>query len=386
MTGSKTAPETGPSAFRMGRAWIELDTENLKHNVSALRRLLPDKCRLMPAVKANAYGHGAVEICRELNKLGVRDFCVATVLEGAELRENGVKGEILVLGYTHPEMFYLLREHALTQTIIDLEYAEALNSYGTELDVHIKVDTGMRRLGERAENVSAILRIFDYGNLNVTGIFTHLCADDGDRESERAFSRKQITAFTEVLSGIKASGRVVPKAHLQGSYGVFNHRGLAFDYARVGIALYGMLSTGADTEKCIASLRPVLSLKARVAMTKALAAGEAIGYGLTFTAVRDMRIAVLSIGYADGIPRGLSNGVGHVLIDGQKAPVAGRICMDQMMVDITGIENVRQGDIAVIIGSSGKARISACDIAEQTGTISNEILSRLGGRLERMLV
>jgi len=340
----------------------------------------------MPAVKANAYGHGAVEISRELNANGIHAFCVASVLEGVELRKGGIKGEILILGYTHPKQFYLLRKYRLTQTVIDYRYAKILDSYRKKFTVHIKIDTGMHRLGERSENIGEILQIFKCKNLIIAGIYTHLCADDTDRRMDIAFTQMQVNNFYYLLSIIEKNGFKLPKVHIQSSYGIFNRPDLAFDYARVGIALYGMLSNLEDTENYNTELRPVLSVKARISMIKTIYAGEPAGYGLAFTAPCDRRIAVLAIGYADGFPRRLSCGEGYVLINGQKAPVVGRVCMDQMMVDVTGIKGISQGDIAVIIGKSGNTKITACEIAEQTGTISNEILSRLGKRLERYCV
>ncbi len=370
----------------MGRAWIELDMNNLRHNINVVRGFLPEGCRLMAVIKADAYGHGAVEIARELNSNGIRAFCVASVLEGVELRKHGIKGEILNLGYTHPKQFYLLRRYRLTQTIIDYGYAKALDSYGRKLTVHIKIDTGMHRLGERSENIDGILRVFKCKNLVINGIYTHLCAVDSDRQTDKDFTQMQIDNFYRVLSTIEEQGFTLPKVHIQSSYGIFNRPDLSFDYARVGTALCGMLYTLNDTERYNIGLRPVLSVKARVSAVKTLFAGEAVGYGLAFTAPHNMRIAALTFGYADGIPRCLSCGIGHVLINGQKAPVVGSICMDQMMVDVTGIEGVRQGDIAVVIGKSGKAEITACEIAEQAGTVSTEVLSRLGTRLERVVL
>lgn len=368
------------------RAWIELDMNNLRHNINIMRSLLPDGCQLMAVLKANAYGHGAVEIARELNSNGIRAFCVASVLEGVELREHGIEGEILILGYTHPTQFYLLRKYSLMQTVIDYEYAKALDDYGEELIVHVKIDTGMHRLGERSDNVDQILQIFKYKNLVIDGIYTHLCAVDSDRQIDRNFTQKQIDNFNWVLSRIQKQGFSLPKVHIQSSYGIFNRSDLSFDYARVGIALYGMLYTLDDTEKYNIGLRPVLSVKARVSTVKTLFAGEAVGYGLAFKAPHNMKIATITFGYADGIPRCLSCGIGHVLINGQKATIVGRICMDQMMVDVSGIEDVKQGDIAVIIGKSDKTEITACEIAEQAGTVSTEILSRLGRRLERVVL
>jgi len=368
------------------RAWIELDMNNLRHNINIVRSLLPDGCQLMAVLKANAYGHGAVEIAKGLNSNGIRAFCVASVLEGVELRKHGIQGEILILGYTHSKQLHQLRKYRLMQTVVDYEYAKALENYGKKLAVHIKVDTGMHRLGERSDNIAEILQIFKCKNLIINGIYTHLCAVDSDRQTDGNFTQKQIDNFYCVLARIKKQGLELPKVHIQSSYGIFNRPDLSFDFVRVGTALYGMLYTLDDTEKYNIGLRPVLSVKARVSTVKTLFAGETVGYGLTFKAPHTMKIAAITFGYADGIPRCLSCGIGHVLINGQKAPVVGRICMDQMMADVSGIEDVKQGDIAVIIGKSDKAEITACEIAEQAGTVSTEILSRLGRRLGRVVL
>jgi serine/alanine racemase len=369
------------SEAKMGRAWKELNMENLRNNCEVLRRLLPENCQLMPALKANAYGHGAVSVARELNAMDVKAFCVATLHEGVELRKNGIKGEILILGYTHPDDFYLLRKYRLTQTVLDIECAQALNSYGHIIHVHIGIDTGMHRLGERCENIDNIIDMFKCENLIVDGMFTHLCASDSMEKPFAEYTNAQIFLFFRVVKRIKEEGIVCPKLHIQSSYGIFNYPDLKCDYARVGIALYGLLSSQEDTKKCVADLRPVLSVKARVSVVKNLSAGEFVGYGMEFAAPSDMKIAVLSIGYADGIPRNLSCGKGSVLIAGKRAPIIGRICMDQMSVDVTDIPNIKQNDVAVIIGKSGDAEILVGDIANQAGTISNEILSRLGSRL-----
>lgn len=375
-----------PEVFSSGRAWIELDRRALQKNVDMLRFSLPAGCELMPVIKADAYGHGAVLMGRELNRLGVHAFCVATVSEGAELRKNGIKGEILVLGYTHPEQFGMLRRYNLMQTVIDFPYGEQLNRYGKPLKVHIGIDTGMHRLGERSENTEQLKKLFRMENLRVESIFTHLCASDTDTPEDRAFTMRQINAFHRTVQKLKKEGCSCPKVHLQSSYGVLNYPEAAGDYARVGIALYGVLSTKADETSCPLPLSPVLSLKARVAAVKELYWGETAGYGRQFVAQHDMKIAVLSIGYADGLPRCLSDGGGAVLLRGQRAPIIGRICMDQTIVDVSEIPGVRQGDIAVLIGSSKEQTITASDLAKQAGTITNEILSRLGERLERVLV
>lgn len=372
--------------FQTGRAWIELDLSALRHNVNQLQSILPENCTLMPAVKANAYGHGAVLIAKELNHSGIRSFCVATVSEGMELRRGGVKGEILVLGYTHPEQVPFLRKYRLTQTAIDMPYARLLNSYGKKLRVHLKIDTGMHRLGISADQQEEIASIFQMKNLVIEGIFTHLCVADEETAEKKAFTLGQAEAFQRVICNLNDQGLACGKTHLLSSYGLLRYPELAGDYARVGIALYGVLSNRKDLDDCPIALHPVLSLKARIALTKELHTGEGAGYGLKYVAESDRKIAVLSIGYADGIPRALSCNHGKVLINGYEAPIIGRICMDQMIVDITDLPDVKSGDIAVIIGKSGQYEITAYDLSEASGTITNELLSRLGSRLNRMIV
>lgn len=368
------------------RAWIEIDRAALQQNVKALRAMLPPTCRLMPAVKADAYGHGAVLVAKELQQMGVRSFCVACVQEGIELRDNGIKGVILILGYTHPGQFGNLCKYRLTQTVIDYGYAQELDRFGKQIHVHIGIDTGMHRIGERSGNLESIRAIYKLGNLSVDGLFTHLCISDSASLRGKEYTKKQAGAFYGLIGKLKEEGLPCPKIHMQASYGVLNYPELAGDYARVGIALYGVLSTKEDTVEWQDVLRPVLSLKARVASVKTLYKGESAGYGLAFTARHDMQVATVAIGYADGLPRSLSGGVGSFLLHGSRAPVIGRICMDQTIVDVSGIEGVKAGDEAVIIGRCGGLEISAADMAKQAGTITNEILSRMGARLGRTVI
>ena len=373
-------------AFPTGRAWVELDREALRHNTAYLRSLLPRGCELMPAVKANAYGHGAVLVARELNALGVRAFCVATVAEGAELRENGVEGEILVLGYTHPECFPLLERYRLTQTGVDCAYASELERYGKPLEVQVKLDTGMHRLGERCERLKKLQAVFGIPNLRITGAYTHLCADETDSPAGRDFTLAQGRAFHDTVGRLRAMGCVIPKAHILASDGLLRYPELGGDYARAGIALYGTLGTRGDLEKYGGGLRPVLSLKARIAGVKEVFRGEGAGYALRFRAERDTRLAAAAIGYGDGLPGALGCGVGAALVSGVRVPVVGRVCMDQVLLDVTDVPHVAPGDTAVFIGRDGGEEITAVDVAEQAGTITNEILSRLGARLERAMV
>jgi len=416
------------------RAWIELDRAALEQNTAFLRSRLPQGCRLMPAVKADGYGHGAVLVAKELVRLGVDAFCVACVPEGIELREAGIQGEILVLGYTPPQEFPLLRRYQLIQTVTDFPYAEALNQYGETIHVHIGIDTGMHRLGLSWEDTDAVRKVYEMEHLSADGLFTHLPASDSPSPDHRAFTENQIWHFYQLVGELRSYGFSCPGLHILASYGMMNllrgtegsdsvlpfenqmehsaQKGvgheltaaslssetkipnsgsipdklLAADYVRPGIALYGILSTEADSMVWRNSLRPILSLKARVASVRTLRAGESAGYGLAFTARTDIRIATICIGYADGLPRSLSYGKGSVLINGCKAPIIGRICMDQALVNVNDIPQVQTGDIAVIIGKSGSLEITAGQLAGQCGTITNEILSRLGARLERTVV
>lgn len=368
-----------------GRAWIELDKTALAGNVEYLRSLMPDGCRLMPALKANAYGHGAVWTATELNRLGVDAFCVACLSEGIALRRADIKGEILVLGCTAPDDLAFLARYRLTQTIVDYEYAEKLEQAGVALHVHIGIDTGMHRLGIRCEETENILGIFEMKHLIVDGMFTHLCACESPLPESRAFTESQIGAFYRVVDILEEQGIPCPKLHLQSSYGLLNYPEAGADYVRAGIALYGVPSSLENEVFSFShNLSPVLSLKARVVSVRTLHAGESAGYSLAFTAETDMRIAVLSIGYADGLPRELSCGRGYVLLHGCKAPVIGRICMDLTLTDVSHIPQASAGDTAVLIGASGKQEITAVKLASQCGTITNELLSRLGERLERV--
>ena len=369
--------------YQKGRAWIELDRKNLASNLEQLKALLPEGCTVMPAVKANAYGHGAVLIGKALQDMGIQDFCVASVREAAELREAGITGQILVLGYTSPQEFSELSYYNLTQTVVDFPYAKQLQAYGRPLAVHVGVDTGMNRLGERSENIENICRIWELKHLKVTGVFSHFCVADGASEGEKIYTHGQITKFDSVIRQLKEKGISGFKTHIQGSYGILNYPELRYDYVRPGIALCGVLSSPEDKTVSAAHLKPVLSLKARIACVKQLHAGEKAGYGQTYTAEKERKTAVVSIGYADGIPRELSNR-GQVLVNGYRAPMIGRICMDQLLIDVSEIPHVSPGDEAVLIGKCGAEQITAGELARMVGTISNEILSRLGGRLERI--
>ncbi len=368
------------------RAWAEIDLEGLENNIGQFRRILPENCGIMAVVKANAYGHGDVEVSRELNNMGVNAFAVATVKEGIRLRKNGIRGEILILGYTLPDEVSLLRQYDLTQTVVDLSYARMLNSRNKKIKVHVKIDTGMHRLGESFDNMDNLAGIFQCGNLLIRGTFSHLSAADSLATEDVEFTHFQIERFYKTLDRLKEAGFNPGKIHLQSSYGVLNYPYLKCDYARIGIAMYGVLSSREHETRVPVSLQPVLSMKARVILTKDIGENERIGYGHQFISGKKTRLAVISVGYADGIPSNLSFGKGQVIINGRKAGIVGRICMDQLMVDITDIHGTKQGDIATLIGHDGNEFISAEGVAAQAGTLTNELLSRLGFRVPRNII
>lgn len=363
------------------RAWRELDTNALCHNAAVLQDHLTADCALMAVVKANAYGHGAVEVARILQKkCGVSAFAVACVTEGIALRKAGIRGEILVLGYTDPAQSFLLCRWRLTQTVVDEAHALALSTQKKRINVHLALDSGMHRLGIPATDLDAIRRIYALNSLRITGVFSHLCIADSLTPEAKAFTQQQLTAFYAAIDVMQRAGLQPGKIHVQASYGVWNLPAQPCAYARVGIALYGVQSDNAPVAHPL-PLRPVLSLRARVATLRTLQPGERAGYACAFTAQRPTKLAVLTIGYADGLPRNLPACGAHVLLHGCRAPLVGRLCMDQMLVDVTDICNVTPGDIATLIGEDSGATIHIQELAEQCETITNELLSRLGSRL-----
>lgn len=364
------------------RAWAEVDLDNLCSNALALQKTLPENCRIMAVVKANAYGHGDIEVSKALNRIGVKAFAAATIDEGIRLRTCGVQGEILVLGYTDPLRVPELSVYRLSQTIVDAQYASELNSQGKSIQAHIKVDTGMHRLGESYENVQKIEQIFQYRHLKINGIFTHLCVSDSIKKDDIDFTGIQIKKFFSLLEELRLRGIQIPKIHIQSSYGLLNYPEIHCDYVRVGLALYGAAEKG----KLNIDLNPVLSLKTKVILLRTISKGDSAGYGCGFTAERDTCAAILPIGYADGIPRNLGDKKGSVLLHGRRAPIIGRICMDQLMIDVTDIPNVKRGDTATLIGYDGMDEITVNEVASKAGTIPNELLSRLGERLKRVYI
>jgi alanine racemase len=370
-----------------------IDRGALRYNVAQARRLAGGR-DLIAVVKADAYGHGAVPVARALEADGVGRFGVALVEEGRVLREAGVRGEIIVLGGFTAEQAPDVVDLGLSAAIFHLDHASALNAAATRagrvVPIHVKVDTGMGRLGFPVESAAqSVARLADHGGLRLTGLMTHFA--DADL-ADPAYAREQIARFDAVSEAIARSGAPLPPRHAANSAALIKGaRGLSaspggrpsdgplYEAVRPGIMLYGCRpGPGVDGVE----LRPVLSLTTRIVLLKRVSAATPISYGRTFITRRESLIAVLPIGYADGIPRALSNR-GVVLIRGLRAPIAGRVCMDLTMVDATDVPGVAEGDEVVVIGSQGAASLRAEEVAEAAGTIAYELLCGIGPRVPR---
>lgn len=373
-------PHTGTKQ-KHERAWAVMDENALAHNLNEMRALLPQGAQVMAVVKADAYGHGAVWVAKAMQKQGVTAFAVATMDEGIQLRKHFIYGTILVLGYTPAACASKLRFWRLTQTAVSADHAKQLSATGVRLNIHIKADTGMHRLGISAENTNEIAEIYNLPNLKVGGIFTHLARADGNADDDLKFTKKQIQAFYALTGKLEDMGINTGNTHLQSSYGLLMHPGLHCSYARVGIALYGAHSSASVYTAAQASLKPVMSVFARVASVQTVPQGEWVGYGASHCCQKETKAAIVTFGYADGMPRAISGG--RVLICGQSAPIIGRICMDALMVDVTDIPNAKEGETATIIGTDGLCTIQAEELAQNSKTITNELFTHIGSRVKK---
>lgn len=363
------------------RAWIEIDLNNLEHNINEIKKVIHGKTKIMAVVKANAYGHGMIPVAKKLNDIGIEDFAVATLSEGITMRENGIIGNILILGYTSLKDLEYVTKYDLIQTVVDYEYAKEIESLhlSRPLNVHIKINTGMNRIGEKFDHIDNLKEIYQMDCFNVLGTFSHLCVSDSLTKDDVDFTKKQIDNFNKCIDMLKSFGINPAKLHIQASYGILNYPDLEYDYVRPGIIMYGVFGSLNDTVCSDINLKPVLSLKARVTQVKEIEISDSVSYGRTFIADRKCKIATISIGYGDGYPRCLSNKEAKVLVNDCFAPIIGRICMDQLIVNVSDIEDVKPEDVVTLIGH--ETEISAEKIASYADTISYEILCSLGARL-----
>jgi alanine racemase len=365
--------------------WVErstqavVDLKSIAYNVAEIRKKIGDKRDLMAVVKADGYGHGSVEVSRTALKNGANCLGVATPEEGQQLREAGIDVPILVLGLIQPEEAYKVVHFSLEQSVCSLELAEALNQIasnaGTQVNVHIKVDTGMGRVGVQPEDAVAFVRkIGRFKNLNLRGIFSHFsCADEADK----TFAKKQVEIFDRLIQEIEASGVKIPKKHMANSAAILDLPESYYDLVRPGIMIYGLYPS--DEVSHSIELKPAMTFMTKVTFIKRVPSGSPISYGRTFTTQKETLVATLPVGYADGYSRLLS-GRGEVLIKGHRVPLIGRVCMDMCMVDVSEVEDVQPGDEVILFGEG----LPVDEIAEKIGTINYEIVCAVGKRVPRI--
>jgi len=370
--------------------WLEISRSAIVNNVHELKHIIGPDRKLMAVVKANAYGHGALDVAPISLDAGADALAVAALSEALDLRRGGVDAFILVLGYTPARLTRNAVVHNVRLTVYTPDNLAAMNQIAAHMNglltVHLKVNTGMNRLGVNPKDVIPFLRQAQaLSNVRVEGIYTHFATAD---ETDKRHALAQFERFQQLLAELDAAGLRPPLVHAANSPATLTLPQTHLDMVRSGIALYG-LDPDEEQTPVPPSFRPVLSWKAEVAQVRDLAPGDAVSYGREFIAQTPMRAAVIPVGYADGFPRKPLNW-GSVLIHGQAAPILGRVCMDQTVVDVTEIERatgpVRQGDEVVIIGRQGEAEISAEEAARRTGTINYDVTSRIMARVPRILV
>ncbi len=365
------------------RAWVEIDLSAIKHNIRELKSFLSPKTALMAVVKADAYGHGAVTVAKTVLEAGADWLGVATVPEGIELRSSGIEAPVLILGATYTvEQIEAVAHWHLQPTLGNLEaaklYSQTLNRH---LPVHIKIDTGMSRLGLSWQQAVEFVQLVDnLPHLQIASIYSHLATAES---LDRTVMREQQQRFETVISQLADINLPLPCLHLANSAATLTEKSLHYDLVRVGLAVYGLYP--APHLQQAVKLKPVLQVKARVTQVKTIAPQTGVSYGYKFISERATLIAVVGIGYADGVPRNLSNQM-TVIIRGQKIPQIGAITMDQLMLDVSAIPDLQPGEIVTLLGIDRREQISADDWAKQLNTISWEILCSFKHRLPRIFI
>ncbi len=366
------------------RAWVEIDLTALAHNVRTLKAWLAPQTKLMAVVKADAYGHGAVTVAQTSLANGADCLAIATLAEGVELRQAGIKAPILILGAINAvEDIKAVAAWELEPTICNGEQAlafdAALATVGKSLFVHLKLDTGMSRLGTNWQDaVSFAQLVHTLPNLKLASIYSHFSTAD---EDDRTMMNLQHQRFKQAMAQLKGIGIVPPQIHLANSAATLSDRSCHYDLVRVGLALYG-LYPAIHLQHTI-SLKPVLQVKAKITQVKTIPAGEGVSYGRKFIATQETKIAVVGIGYADGVPRNLSNQL-QAIIAGQLVSQIGSITMDQLMLNVNNMTDLKPGEVVTLIGQQNDLQITADDWANKLDTISWEILCGFKHRLPRI--
>ncbi|MDD3229896.1 MAG: alanine racemase [Oscillospiraceae bacterium] len=373
------------------RAWAQIDLDCLARNYQKIRAKIRPGCNMMAVVKADAYGHGDAVTARELEALGADWFAVSGPEEAYSLRRHGVMRPILVLGYTPPQEASALAEHHITQAVLDLDFARKLSreaaAAGVTVDCHLKLDTGMGRVGFSASENRAeksrrdILQAAALPGLRFEGVFTHFSSADSLDPDSMAYTETQYVRFCAMLAALEKSGLRFSLRHCCNSAGILAHPDWHMDMVRAGVILYGL----SPNEGCpgMIPLEPVMSLRSVVSMVKTVEDGDAVSYGRAYTAKGRRRLATVPVGYADGYSRLLS-GKAAASLSGRRAPVAGRVCMDQLLLDVTGLDPVHPGDPVVLFGRPEEGAPTADELAALSGTIGYEVVCGVSRRVPRV--
>ena len=370
------------------RVYAKIDLDAIAYNMEQMKQNIRPETKVMAVIKADGYGHGAVQIAEMMERWNyIWGFAVATLDEAVVLRTEGIQKPILVLGCVFPDQYMEMLKHEIRMNIYTEEMAESISRMaareGKTAYMHIKLDTGMSRLGFGINEQSAetIKRISKMPNVNMEGIFTHFTKAD---EKDKSFTKKQIQEFVWMTERLKEKNVRFTYEHCSNSAGIIDVPEANFDIVRAGISTYGLYPSE-EVDKTNVKLKPVLALKSHVAFVKEIERGTPVSYGGTFVAKEKMKIATIPVGYADGYPRSLSN-KGYVLIRGKKAPILGRVCMDQFMVDVTQIEGVSFGDKVTMIGKDGNEILPVEVLSELSGRFNYEFVCDLGKRIPRVYV
>ncbi len=368
------------------RVRAEVNLPAIQHNLREVRRKINSDTKLLVVVKADAYGHGAAEVVKAIEDEKLADYYgVAIIEEAIRLREAGVDSPILILGYTHPDQYGLLVSYDITQTVFQYEMAEALSReaerQGKTAKIHIKVDTGMTRIGfkDTQESIQEVKRIIALDHIAVEGIYSHFaCADETDKTS----AKEQLRRYLNFIDMLQKEQIVIPMKHIANSAGIIELPEAYFNMVRCGIVTYGIYPSD-EVNKREVSLIPAMEIKSHIIFVKEVEAGVGVSYGSTYITGKKTKIATVPVGYADGYSRNLSN-CGKVIIHGQYAPIIGRICMDQFMVDVTEIDDVKQGDKVTLLGKDGDLFISAEELALWSHSFAYELVCTVGVRIPRV--
>lgn len=375
------------------RCWAEVELGYIKHNVAEIRKMIPSTTKIMGVVKANAYGHGDIAVSKALRECGVDFFAVSSIDEAINLRNAGIQEPILILGYTPSCHFHYLHEYNIIQTLISYAYAMELSQYAQKHDVwihaHIKVDTGMTRLGipckKETWNIEAVKSLYHLPHIQTEGIFSHFSVSDSlDSAADLAFTKQQIADYDRVLKELKAAGIEPGITHLQNSYGIMNYPKLNYDYVRPGLLHLGVTADDSILTNQKPNFHPIMTWKANISYVREVESGCSVSYGRNYITKKRMRIATVSCGYADGYPRLVSNCGKQVLVHEQRCEIIGNICMDQLMIDVSRVENVKAGDEVVLFGYDHDTLLPVDELSRCAHTINNEALCWLSARVPRI--